>query len=114
MQLNDKLVRASFLLLIVFLFTSGLALFGFPYLPYESVKAKIDAFDPDGKADFFTVERFKLIRIIGITIFLAGGLLSIGRKQGIRYFSRILTSLFSFSREFPQYFSLIALFSFLR
>jgi uncharacterized membrane protein len=104
LKLKDKLIKTSLLLIIIFLFTFGLALFVIPYLPYESVKAKIDSFAPDGNANFFTVERFKQIRIIGIAIFFAVGLLYIGRKQALRYFSSTLTSLFSFLREVIQYF----------
>ncbi len=100
--MKDKLIKTSLLFIIVFLLISGLALFGVTYLPYESVKAKIDSFAPDGKTSSFTFVFFKQIRVIGLIIFFIGGRLYIGRRQALRYFTDTLTSLCSFLREAPQ------------
>ncbi|MEF9426139.1 MAG: glycosyltransferase family 39 protein [Candidatus Mariimomonas ferrooxydans] len=104
MKLKDKLIRASFLFIIFFLFIFGLALFGFTYFPYELVKAKIDSFAPDGNASSFTVERFKQIRFIGNAIFFSGGLLYINRRQTFRYLTNALTALYYILRDVVKHF----------
>ncbi len=90
------------------LVTTGVALFGVSYLPFELVKVKIDSYSLSGTADNFTIGLFKEIafnlRIIAIVTIIAGGLLYTGRKRSLQYISNIFTSLISFLDELTRHF----------
>ena len=106
--MKGKLIKVCLLLFTVFLVITWSTLFWISYLPFELVKVKIDAYALYGNANIFTPAFFEQmvvkLRFIAIMIFLASGLLYIGRRQAQQYVSNMLTSLLSFLRELTQYF----------
>jgi len=105
---RHKLIKACLLSITVLLFICGLALLGFTYLPFEVVRAKLDAIAADGSADIFTQELFeKLVirfRFFGAAIFLCSGLLFIARRLLQVHISNTFESFLHFAKDLKQHF----------
>ena len=102
--------RISWILILVFSVVIGVTFLVFSTLPFEPVKAKIDTFAPDGRADPFTAELFRHIllklRVLGIILFLTGILFYVLRQRIERFLSEFsflcFTSCFPFLRHLTR------------
>lgn len=105
---RNKIIKIYLLLAIFFLIVLGITLLRISYLPFGSIKAKIDTFSSSGNASLFTEAIFKQIviklRFVGFTFLIMSGLLYITRQHIQKYILNILTSCILFLREIKQQF----------
>jgi hypothetical protein len=109
MTAKHKGIRTCLFLTVAFFVVSGTAILAISYLPFELVKARIDALTYDGSAEPFTPALFENIvvklRVIGIILLFAGSLLYALRRQAHQQLSNLIASFQSLSRELMQFFS---------
>ncbi len=104
---HSKIIYSIIVLLIIAL---ALVLFGVSFLPFDMVKARVDLYEYEDKADLLFNEAFfqKIVinlRIAGGILLLGAGGLYISRRKIQDYISNILSSLLSFAKELKQDFN---------